>query len=198
MQTIDFFLQKSCNNDEFARVVRGRNRSEQETKSTISKWRSCEHLFVKVRESEYIGAFHSSDCGTIPARFECVHCGLTNRLIDTEAILDERNSIYDSLLCRKKVTDETTEWKHQEIEPSGKNLLSEEVIRTTHPSILFNIATELCFAQEIKATKENIFEVMKELDDMETTAEKLKISTVVHASALIERYKQKHELYTSV
>lgn len=197
MQVIDLFLQKSCNNDEFARVVRGRSRSEQETKSAISRWRSCGHLFAKVRESEYIGAFHSSDCGTIPARYECVHCGLTNRLIDIEAIFDERNSIYGSLLCEKKVTDETAEWKYQGLEPSDEDLLSEEVIKTTHPGILFDVAVELCFAQGTKVTKENVFEVMKELDDMETTTEKLKVSAIIHASALIERYKQKHGLYTS-
>ena len=57
-------------------------------------------------------------------------------------------------------------------------------------------AGELCLAQGIKASKPNVFEVMKELNDMETFAEKLKISTAVHASALIERYKKKHGLYS--
>ena len=196
MRTIDLFLRKSRNNDEFARVVRGRNRSDEDTESIIAKWRSCKHLFVKVRESEYIGAFHSSDCETIPARYECVRCGLTNRLIDMEEALDRHGSGCSILPDRKKVTDEATEWKHQRPEVSDENLLSEDLIKTVHPGVLFDVAAELCLAQGIKTTKQNVFEVMKELCDMETGAEQLKISTAVHASALVERYKKKYELYT--
>lgn len=196
MQLTDMFLRKSRNNDEFARVIRGRNRSDEETESIIAKWRSCKHLFVKVRESEYIGAFHSSDCETIPARYECVRCGLTNRLIDTEEVLGRHDSgISTLLLYKKQITDETTEWKSQKPKISKNNLLSKELIDTVHPGVLFNIAAELCLAQDIKTTKENVFETMKELCEMETSAERLKISTIVHASALIERYKQKHGLY---
>ena len=193
MQKVDFFLRKSRNNDEFARWVRGRNRSDKDTESIIAKWRSCQHLFVKVRDPEYIGAFHSSDCETIPARYECVRCGLTNRLMDMEESMDRVDS---SSPNKKKITDETTEWKHQWPKISDDNLLSSELIETYHPDVLFDIAVELCFAQEIKTTKENVFRVMQELCEMETIAEQLKISTAVHASALIERYKKKHELYT--
>lgn len=193
MQKVDLFLRKSRNNDEFARIVRGRNRSDKDTESIVAKWRSCEHLFVKVRESEYIGAFHSSDCETIPARYECVRCGLTNRLIDTEEVIDRHGP--GSIPDKKRVADETTEWKHQRPEVSDENLLSEELIKTIHPGVLFDVAIELCLAQEIRATKQNVFDVMKELCGMETTAEQLKISTVAHASALIERYKEKHGLY---
>lgn len=79
---------------------------------------------------------------------------------------------------------------------SDENLLSEDLIKTVHPGVLFDVAAELCLAQGIKTTKQNVFEVMKELCDMETGAEQLKISTAVHASALVERYKKKYELYT--
>ena len=195
MQLTDKFLLKSRNNDEFARVVRGRNRSGEEANSVIAKWRSCKHLFVKVRESEYIGAFHSSDCETIPARYECVKCGLTNRLIDTEEILDQHVSTASVLSDKKKVTDETKEWRRQRPKVSENNLLSKELINTLHPGVLFNVAVELCLAQDIGVTKENIFKVMKELREMETRTEQLKISTIVHAIALIERYEQKHELH---
>ena len=194
MQKIDLFLIQSRNNDDFARIVRGRNRSNEETESIVAKWRSCKHLFVKVHESEYIGAFHSSDCETIPARYECVRCGLTNRLIDTEYDINwyDLGRMYD----KKQVTDEITEWRRQQPNISDENLLSEEVIKTIHPGILFDTAIELCLAQEIRTTKQNVFEVMKELCDIETPIERLKISTIVHASALIERYKEKHGLYT--
>ena len=193
MQKSDRFLLKSRNNDEFARAVEGRNRSDGDTNLVVAKWRLCEHLFVRVRESEYVGAFHSSDCGTIPARYECVRCGLTNRLIDIEEIIDQ----YDigRILNKKQITDETAEWKYQWPEISDDNLLGEESIKTDHPGVLFDIAIELCLAQEMKVTKHRVFEVMKELCDMETSTEQLKISTVVHASALIERYKEKHKLY---
>lgn len=195
MQLTDMFLRKSRNNDEFARAIRGRNRSDEETEFIIVKWRSCKHLFVKVRESKYFGAFHSSDCETIPARYECVQCGLTNRLIDTEEVLDRHNSGISTLLNKKQITDETTEWRNQKPKISKNNLLGKELIDTVHPGVLFNIAAELCLAQDIKATKENVFRIMKELCEMETSTERLKISTIVHASALIERYKQKHGLY---
>ena len=195
MQKADLFLLGSRNNDEFARAIRGCKRSGEETESVIAKWRSCQHLFAKVRKSEYIGAFHSSDCETIPARYECVRCGLTNRLIDMEIVLDCHPLVYDILPNVKKIPDETTEWKLQQPEISEENLLSKDLIETVHPGILFDIAVELCLTQEIRTTKKNIFNVMKELCEMETSTESLKISTVVHASALIERYKEKHDLY---
>ena len=193
MQKVDLFLRKSRNYDEFARVVRGRNRSDEDTEAVLAKWRSCKHLFVKVRESEYIGAFHSSDCETIPARYECVLCGLTNRLIDIEKAIDlaEHSPIPD----KKRTTDETSEWRQQQPKVSKENLLSQAPIKTVHPGVLYDVAIELCLAQEINTTKQNVFEVMNELCDMETLAEQLKISTVTHASALIERYKKKHRLY---
>ena len=195
MQKVDLFLRKSRNNDEFARIVRGRNRSVEGAKLVVAQWRSCNHLFVKVRESEYIGAYHSSDCETIPARYECVKCGLTNRLIDVEEMLDRCKPGHGLLPEKKRVTDETTEWGCQQPKISSKNLLSEELIKTIHPGVLFEIATELCSAQGIKVTRKNVFEVMKELCSMETSTEQIKISTTVHASALIERYKEKHGLY---
>ena len=193
MKKVDLFLRKSRNNDEFARMIRGRNRSDEDIESIIAKWRSCEHLFVKVREPEYIGAFHTSDCETIPARYECVRCGLTNRLVDTEEVIDRHGQI--SIPSKKRVTDETTEWRRQRPEVSDENLLGEEPIKTVHPGVLFYIAIELCLAQGIRASKQNLFRIMKELYDMETTIERFKISTVAHASALIERYKKKHGLY---
>lgn len=195
MQPTDMFLQKSRCNNEYLRTIRGRNRTDEEAESAIARWRSCKHLFVKVRKSEYSGAFHSSDCETIPARYECVKCGLTNRLIDKEEDLNRYNSINSILLSKQKVTDETMEWKNQQPKVSKNNLLSEELIITIHPGVLFDIAIELCLAQDIKVTKKNVFKIMQELCKMETDTERLKISTTVHASALIERYKQKHKLY---
>lgn len=112
MSEVDLFLRGSGNNDEFARTVRGRNRSDKDTAKIVAKWRSCDHLFVKIRESEYSGSFHSSDCSTTPARYECVRCGLTNRLADMEDTLD-RNDCGGILSDRKKVTDETVEWKEE-------------------------------------------------------------------------------------
>lgn len=191
MQKADLFLRMSRNNDGFARCIRGRSRSTDETKTIIKKWRSCQHLFVEVRKAEYTVGFHSSDYEIIPARYECVRCGLTNRLIDTEKVLD-RLIAHHKL---KKVADETAEWENQQPKISDENLLSTESIQTFHPGILFDIATELCLAQKIKPTKENVFDIMKELCEMETIPEQLKISTPVHASALIERYKKKHKLY---
>lgn len=192
---VDLFLRKSRNNDEFACIVRGRNRSDEKTESSVTKWRSCQHLFVKVRDSEYIGAFHSSDCETIPARYECVRCGLTNRLMDLEEKLDF-NDYSTCIPNKKKITDESAEWRKQRPEITKETSLSDETLKTCHPGVLFDIAVELCLAQGIKTTKEKVFEIMKELCDMETTAEQLKISTVVHASALIERYKERHGFYS--
>ena len=191
MEKTDLFLRRSRNNDEFARVIIGRNRSDETTKSVVAKWRSCEHLFAKVHESQSSKGFHSSDYEAASARYECVHCGLTDRLTDTEQLLRH----YKTVLGRKKVADETAEWRCQRPEVSSENLLSEELINTAHPGVLFKIAIELCAAQNINPTKENIFGIMKELCEMETIAEQIKISTLVHASALIERYKKKHGLY---
>ena len=192
MEKVDLFLQGSRNNSEYFRYIHGRIRSDETTESAINKWRSCRHLFVKVREYKYSGAFHSSDCETIPARYECVKCGLTNRFEDSEETL---HGNIDIILGMKRVTDETAEWRHQRPEISDENSLSKELFRSDHPAILFEIAIELCLAQDIKATKENVFEIMKELRGMETDWERLKISTMVQASALIERYKKKHKLY---
>ncbi|MBR2803495.1 hypothetical protein IKE19_02905 [Candidatus Saccharibacteria bacterium] len=188
------FLQKSRNNDEFARCCRGRIRTKESTELLVAKWRSCEHLFVLIRDVEHSseGGFHSSDYETTPARYECVKCGLTNRLEEMEDSLDWRSNLS---YRQRRATDESIEWKAQQPKISDENLLDSEPIDTCHPGVLFDVAIELCLAEEIRLTKKNVFITMQRLCDMETLQERLKISSVVHASALIERYKRRCGLY---
>ena len=38
----------------------------------------CNHLFVKLRDEEVYGGFHSTDYEYEPSIIKCVHCELTN------------------------------------------------------------------------------------------------------------------------
>ena len=64
------------------------------------------------------------------------------------------------------------------------NLISNEVLNTYHPRLLYELANLL----NPNASQEEIFEIMKELEGLETSQEKLKLSNREQASGLIKRY----------
>ena len=216
MSEKDLFLLHCRNNDEFAQCTFGTIvRKDSERDELLSKYRKCRHLFVVIKESEYIGAFHSSDCETIPERVECVHCGITNRLVDVEDVANDLHGdcrireYYQfgvKMRTRSYVTEEFVRqfgWNNEGLRK--QRFLSEQPLRSNHPGVLFQIAQEFYSAVRgplndtigrSESVEESIFLIMKELHKMETSLEQFKISSVVQASALIERFKKKHHLYS--
>ena len=217
----DLFLLYAKNNDEFAQYCRGTMKlADSKRDELFAKWRGCKHLFVVIEETRHIGAFHSSDCETVPARVECVHCGLTNKLIKIEDVV---NKSPDGRFCEhydynygvvirnhSYATEEFVRqfgWDNEGLDK--QRFLSKEKFPSWHPGVLFQIARELYFSKQNFSIhnlpdasnnkcvndEDAIFAIMKELHENETTLEQLKISSPVHASALIERYKRRHKLY---
>ena len=54
-------------NDRFHQYCKSLRESDENRKKEIN---NCNHLFLKLREKEYCGAFHSSDCCDIPSILE--------------------------------------------------------------------------------------------------------------------------------
>ena len=75
-------LNKLPNNDNFAQCCRSLINGYQDNYKNQRKDEilNCNHLFLKLKDKEYIGSYHSSDCYDNPAIVECVHCGLTNKV----------------------------------------------------------------------------------------------------------------------
>ena len=182
------------NNDRFFQYCRSLRNSTEERKNEMCK---CNHLFVKLREKRYCGALHSSDCLDIPSLLECVHCGLTNKYEDFERLdveIEMEKGIYDSE--RHKYTMETIMFHKlykdafgrcgKSFDESKFKLISDEVIRTDHPRLLYDLAKSI----NPKGNNKELFNIMKELNEIETDLEKFKLNKVEECSDLLERYKE--------
>lgn len=211
----DLFLLKSNTYDDHAQctrdvVVRGK----QEVEQLLAKYRSCNHMFVILSKRGWhqSAIFHILDN---PVLIECVHCGLTNKFMlieDTEngypdARIHEREEFGIKVRSRGYTTEEFVKqfgWDGNNEYLDGQRYLSHDTIPSYHSGILFRIARTIYFSVrdkidtgESEGMEDAIFAIMKELHEMETPLERLKISSLVHASALIERYKHRHKLYST-
>ena len=67
------------------------------------------------------------------------------------------------------------------------NFLSQEVIDTLHPDLLYNLALQI----SPKASRKTIFDIMKQLHELETSQEKMRFSNRAENVArklLLSRY----------
>lgn len=205
----DLLLLHCDKNDEIRRHNRDiAVRDDYTVSQMLAKYRNCNHLFVVVGKQE-----SGPDGEPIPEQVECVHCGLTNRLIKIEDAANERDhhirEYYDygiKVRTHSYVTEEFVHqfgWRGEGLDE--QQFLSKEEFSSWHPGILFQIASELFFPLRSLLnigyginSKTAIFLIMEELRELETPLEQIKISSVVHASALIERFKKKHNLYQNI
>ncbi len=213
--SIDLSLFNLPDNDDYLRHCKESELNSSEQLKLVNRYRQCKkHLFVVVKKHpQYLGGLHFSDHEIIPERVECVYCGLTNRLIETEEAVHEgsylRGDAYLFLPHRLETYGCTTlefirqfGWDNEKLDKQC--FLSLEEISSYHPGILFRIARDLYFLHgnsidtgESECIEDSIFAIMKELYNEETSYEKLKISDIKHTKALIERYKEKHNLINS-
>ena len=164
--------------------------SKEDMEKRLKEINNCEHLFVILKKS-------GNNININSDIFECVHCGVTNKYSDIEkTALKYHNTIEYYMLHNKNeieynnVTLESVMMK--QIIKTGKslNLLSEKVIRTSHPSILYQIA--LIINKE--ATNDEIYEIMYELNELETFKEKNSLLSIDDIKDLIDRYHEHHKV----
>lgn len=181
------------NNDRLAQYCRSLylGNQKQYIKQRKEEIKKCNHLFLKLQDKEYIGACHSSDCYDNPAIVECVHCGLTNKFKYFEEDIDYNcknqtieSSMFDEVFknnyrrCGKSFND------------SIFDLISDNVIKTDQGVLLYKLALII----NPQGTNEELFDIMKKLNELETNLEKWKLSKVEQCDNLLNRYNERKVL----
>ena len=171
---------------------------DESLKRMKTKMSKCDHLFVKLKEGEYIGGFHSSDCYDDPPVVTCLKCGLTNKYIEMSYYEKEMlfNPLYSSYCYRRKFAIEANNqvfWdqvRHasrrsgKSFDDSVFNLISDEVFNADYPGELYKMAKRI----KPNGSNSDIFEIMKELNSMMTAIDRENIRNGKTAD-LITRYK---------
>lgn len=207
-------LMKLPNNDRFAQYFgnlyyymyskseRKFIKRREERENEIKK---CNHLFLILKNKEYVGGFHSSDCGYEPSILECVHCGLTNKFEYLEETTDvdlylyhirDHNQMFHTIetnLLHKLYPDA---WKRggKSFDNSVFNLISDGVIATHHAGLLYKLALII----NPQGTNEELFNIMSELSELETDLEKFKLNTIEQCADLLDRYKKRKVLSKAI
>ena len=180
-------------NDEWVQCLGGmRIKPKEYVLKRKEEIRNCNHLFVKLKEGVYSGAFNSSDCYYDPCEVECVYCGLTNKHEYLENYLKRiplgfsyKNETIESEMF-KEVFKNAYRRSGKSFDETVFNLISNEVLNTYHPRLLYELANLL----NPNASQEEIFETMRELKELETRQEELRLRNKEQASGLIKRYSE--------
>lgn len=150
-----------------------------------NKMKECNHLFVLLGDYISSSEFIVKEEENKQEKYECVHCGLTNKFKPLE------NVFFSYYPFGYEFNERTLESKafDQFILKSIKNntpinLISNEVLPTYHPGLLYNLAAGI----SENASNEEIFDIMKILHNLETEEEKLRLSNIYQAKDLLERY----------
>lgn len=167
-------------NDEYSQYIRSLNITTENAALKKEKMLSCRHLFVKIKErkSLLIDETYSS------IDIECIYCGLTNKyrlLEDFFRIKQKAEFPYSNKTLETEVYEEI----FKDIDLSIVNLISDEVLETHHPSLLYQLAKTI----NPSANPNELFTIMKELNDLETEQEKLRLKKYNQATLLLKRYQ---------
>ena len=175
-------LKESTFNDLMAQCsIKLIKKNNYEELKRVNEINNCNHLFVKLR-----------DYGDSIV-YECVHCGVTNKFRDLEVTIPKyRKSIEYFVLSKlhytnfefKDITTESLMMDKLDTNYINNNLMSNNVLRSFHPGLLYDIARII----NDDASNEELFNIMLELNDLETLEEKKKLNTIFDAKELIERY----------
>ena len=184
-------LVKLPNNDNFAQCYRSlyKGHFNQYANRRKEEITNCNHLFLKLKEKEYLGSFHSSDCMDEPSVLECVHCGLTNKFETLERILSQYKMIFkkslETIMFHNIYHDA---WKKDGkcFDDSIFNLISDGVIKTNQAGLLYKLAIVI----NPYGSNEELFNIMNTLNELETDLERLKLSKVEQCGDLIDRYNK--------
>lgn len=190
-------------NDEFAQCMKKlRIYPDDITAKREEQIKKCNHLFIKLRTGEEVCGFHSSDYYRGAHEVECVHCGLTNRFEKLESMLTSQYIEYCQTF--RGIIPSSTRYNRQTLESKlfkenfkhsysrdGKefnnrdiNLISDECLLTYHSELLYHLALQI----NPLGDKEELFEIMKQLHQLETFSEKIRLQTEEQAISLLERY----------
>ena len=149
---------------------------------------SCNHLFVKI-------GIDSNNQDII----ECVHCGLTNKYLHMDDSMDYSElkkygenikdfiNINNAVFNRQYVVLQKMFGRVISFRP--KNMISDEVLPSRNVSLLYEASKMV----NPSASNEELFQIMKELYDLETDEEKSGEIDVVYIMDLLERYRDTHE-----
>ena len=186
-------LNKLPNNDNFAQCCRSliNGHKDNYINQRKEEMLNCNHLFLKLKDKEYVGSYHSSDCCDDSAIVECVYCGLTNKFKYLEEIFgeyDQNQTIESSMF--DEIFKKGYRRSGKSFNDSVFNLISYDVIKTNHPQLLYKLALII----NLKGTTEELFNIMSILNELETNLEKWKLSKVEQCNDLLKRYKERKVL----
>ena len=162
----------------------------QEKKQEMEK---CEHLFIKQTEGYWDDKFHIFNNKYTPCIVKCLHCGLTNLYIvkDNSSKMD---LIY-SFIYNKFIEINNMVFNNQYFSAYGNNgwfdenalnLISHESLYSEHPHLLYHLARII----KSDANNDELFEIMKNLFEIETLEERIGLLNKKEMNELLERYKQ--------
>ena len=151
----------------------------------------CDHLFIKKQKGFWATGFHSSDYEYIPTVVICLKCGLNNQSRDEE---------YDRL--RLSMHPLVYYWDQINYEvfrkqfPSSKkgestyNFISDEEFRPINPVTLYQIAIYI----NPNGTNEEIFNMMKELNEIQNREGRFEIDNKELLNGLKNRFSNEKRL----
>ena len=157
--------------------------TENEEQNRINEINNCNHLFVKLRDSENNNIV------------ECVHCGVTNKYHELETTMTKcqksleyyvRTNLHLKDVSFNEMTIESMMMNKILENNPNISMLSDRVIRTDHPGLLYEIAKSI----NPDADTEELFEIMYALHELETVEEKKKLNSIEVSQELIKRYKE--------
>lgn len=200
-------LRKLPVNDTFGQCLRKlRIYPENITEKRREEMKNCEHLFVVLKKGQETFGFHSSDYTKEADAVECVHCGLTNKFKALEFLLSENYNEftksfsgmipsftrYNKRTLESEMFDKIFEKFYtrgmKSFNNSRLNLISDEVLYTEHPGLLYKLALLI----NSEGNNKDIFEIMKKLHSIENEQERIRLYSIDQAQELLNRY------YTSI
>lgn len=177
-------------NDTFAQYWRNiKPMSEDIAKRKMENMKCCNHLFVYLNGLDIYG---SKNTMTV----ECVHCGITNKFLQLEEFFNSNSRINPFSLPKNTKTLQSEMFMQmlkqnhcqndQSFNEIGLKFMSEEILPTYHPGLLYQLALQIKFDASIEET----FDVMKQLHALETNIEVLHLQTLEQANDLFIRYQE--------
>ena len=190
-------------NDRFAQACRSLNLTDEQKEIRNSQVSECNHEFVCLKRGMYVGGYNHCFENLV---IECVHCGLTNKLIYLTDLFNRDpatlfssigNKCLDILIFKKEGDSVPYEnvlfyqaYKNNQLK--NINLISDKEVHNDHATILYKLAKSI----EPQATNEELVQIMIKLSEIETLKETIRISSIEDTDNLLERYnKQESKQY---
>lgn len=179
MQVVDLLY-----NDTLAQFYKGYHLKDEIKEKRIEQVKNCNHVFV------------CTDIDDLSPVIECIHCGLNNRTlnyyhkfmryVDKNKIPHELKNLlpFEAKLFMEELP---SFFSRQDNNLDRFNLLSDEIIRTFHASVLYQAAREINNQDD----DHTLFEIMKSLNSLETEFERVKIEKKEDTYELVSRYSKK-------